>query len=90
MNIFAFRFSLFAFLLALSLSLYATEHSISLHRDNANVPISRGEIITVLEEEYEAARILSLQARPSYAAPDCHVASLLKPDGELIKVYVGC
>lgn len=78
----------------LSLSLLSflayADDSLSIVRTNPNTPISRSDIIAAIEHRYEKSRILSMQARPSNAAPDCHVARILKPGGELLAVYVAC
>lgn len=78
----------------LSLSLLSflahADDSLSIVRTNPNTPISRSEIIAAIEHRYEKSRILSMQARPSNAAPDCHIVRILKSDSELMAVYVAC
>lgn len=66
------------------------EEALPMERVNPNIPISRTEIIAAVEHRYEKSQILSMQSRPTNAAPDCHIVRVLKSDGEMIQLYVAC
>ena len=73
----------------LSLSAHA-EYTLSMERENPDIPISRSKIITKVEQQYEKSTILSIQSRLSNVAPDCHIIRLLKADGEMMQLEVAC
>lgn len=74
----------------LTLSLLSLSVRAEYAQANPNKPISRSEIIAKVEQQYEKSTILSVQARPTNAAPDCHIVRVLKSDGEMTQLEIAC
>jgi hypothetical protein len=83
-----------ASLLAASPAIHASAvYKIAMKRSHPDKPLTRDEILSAVEKRYKG-RIMSLQAKPSGAAQDCHVARMMGAEdphvGEHMTIHVAC
>ena len=66
-----------------------TAYKISLKRANPDKPLTRGEILSAVETRYKG-RIMTIQAKPSNDAEDCHIVRMISLSGEYMTIEVAC
>ena len=80
-----------ASLLSVSPAIHAadTQYKIAMKRSNPDKPLTRDEVLSAVETRYKG-RIMSLQAKPSSGAPDCHIVRMMSLTGEYMTINVAC
>jgi hypothetical protein len=79
-----------ASLLAVSPAIHASDaYKIAMKRSHPDKPLTRDEILSAVEKRYKG-RIMSLQAKPSSGAQDCHVVRMMSLTGEYMTIHVAC
>lgn len=77
--------------LSTSPALHAAEtpYKVTMKRSSPDKPLTRDEILSAVETRYKG-RIMSLQAKPSSAMPDCHIVRMMSLTGEYMTINVAC
>lgn len=80
-----------ASLLSVSPAIHAadTPYKIAMKRSDPDKPLTRDEVLSAVETRYKG-RIMSLQAKPSSSAPDCHIVRMMSLTGEYMTIGVAC